>query len=95
MPIRIMPAAQRDLRRIVVVYPTNGRRLTRRIRRVCREVLGRHPLVGEACEIVGPGVRRFCVDDFVIYFRSDPREVLRIYHGSEEHERKARTTIGE
>jgi plasmid stabilization system protein ParE len=91
MPIGFSAAARDDLDSIAAwirsFNPSAAARTVRRIREVCRAVLGKHPLVGEACEELGAGLRRFTVDQrYVIYFRPSPCIVVHIYDASRDHE---------
>jgi toxin ParE1/3/4 len=46
------------------------------------------PLVGELVERFGPGVRRFTVGIYVIYFRpsAETVDILRVLHGAQDAE---------
>ena len=52
------------------------------------EILGRQPLLGEACEDLQPGLRSFSVLPYVIYysFLDDQVSIVRVLHGARDVE---------
>jgi toxin ParE1/3/4 len=79
--------AELDLIDILVYLGRYGQRAVDRfaaeVDRVC-QLLAQFPEMGDPCEELGPGVRRFPVGSYVIYYRpiDGGIEVLRVIHGS-------------
>ena len=47
--------------------------------------LSRSPLAGEVCEELRPGLRRFCVENYVIYYNVGRRvSIARVLHGARD-----------
>jgi plasmid stabilization system protein ParE len=47
--------------------------------------LSRSPLAGELCEELRPGLRRFCVRNYVVYYKVARRLVIvRVLHGARD-----------
>ena len=47
-------------------------------------LIAKYPLMGEAVEYLRPGMRRFCVGNYLLFYRplEDGIELLRVLHGS-------------
>ncbi len=79
--------AELDLIDILVFLGRFGQRVADRfsdaLDRAC-QLRAQFPQMGDACEELGPGVRRFPVDSYVVYYRPTDGgiEVLRVMHGS-------------
>jgi toxin ParE1/3/4 len=44
-----------------------------------------NPMAGELCEELRPGLRRFCVGNYVIYYRTARRvAIVRVLHGARD-----------
>ncbi len=47
--------------------------------------LSRSPLAGESCDELRPGLRRFCVGNYVVYYKVARRvSVARVLHGARD-----------
>jgi plasmid stabilization system protein ParE len=47
--------------------------------------VSRNPLAGELCEELRPGLRRFCVGNYVVYYKAAKRvAIARILHGARD-----------
>jgi len=60
-----------------------AKRLTRKLRDVCKSTIGQFPKIGTQRDELLPGMRCFAVGNYVIFFRGeDPVVILRILHGA-------------
>ena len=91
MKVRVTAPARDDLDGIwdYIAHdnPMAATRMVYRIR-VRFEMLGRQPLLGEACEDLQPGLRSFPVRPYVIDYRvlNDEVSIVRVLHGARDVE---------
>jgi toxin ParE1/3/4 len=50
------------------------------------DLIARYPLMGEAVDHLGPGLRRHTVGEYLLFYRSigDQLELLRVLHGARD-----------
>ena len=91
MKVRVTAPARDDLDEIwdYIAHdnPVAATRMVYRIRDRF-EMLGRQPLLGEACEDLQPGLRSFPVRPYVIYYSvlHDEVSIVRVLHGARDVE---------
>lgn len=92
MRVHFSPLAQSDLAEIKSYIaqdrPLAAARLIRSIRNRIQETIASFPESGQACDEIAPGLRRFAIGNYVIYYRvTDRVEIARILHGAREIEK--------
>ena len=88
---KISPAARTDLNGICRHIAADKRAAAGRFRKTFYEsirLLAAQPLIGEAREEFGTGVRIFPVGNYLIFYRPTPEriEVVRVIHGARDYE---------
>jgi toxin ParE1/3/4 len=89
MPPIYSPTAKRELAEIWYYVALNSEsaadRLVEQIKAQC-ELLNLHPGLGEACDYYAPGLRRFHIGQYVVFFRRlDHRiEIAHVLHGARD-----------
>jgi toxin ParE1/3/4 len=91
MRVRFSPAAEADLVEIKSFIardkPLAAARLLRSIRGRISETIARFPELGQSCDDLIPGLRRFPIGNYVIFYRvTDRVEIARILHGARDIE---------
>ncbi len=85
----LSPEARKDIRQIWTYIARQNRPAADRLRGKLQELfllLGRNPLLGEACDNVRTGLRFFCAESYVVYYeitRSSVR-IIRVLHGARD-----------
>jgi toxin ParE1/3/4 len=65
--------------------PVAAARLVERIRQVCKTTIARSAGAGTIREDLAPGLRCYCVDNYVIFFRGrNPVQIVRVVHGARD-----------
>jgi toxin ParE1/3/4 len=82
----ISPSARRDLWEIADWYEEHASHLAERLFSALHrqfQILARSPGIGRARPELGPGVRRFVVSPYLIFFRASTMgiEIARVLHG--------------
>ena len=59
-------------------------------------LLAQHPRMGRTCEDLRPDLRRFPVENYVVFYRIQPDciEIVRVLHGTRDIERILRSDNG-
>lgn len=89
MNVFFTKAAERDLsgiwHYIARDSETAASRVIYQLRDQC-QLLSSHPLIGEACVELRPGLRRFSVESYVVYYRvaANRVSIARVLHGSRD-----------
>ena len=90
MSYRLSPVAEQDLEKIwsYVAADSSAHRADRLVDAIVDrfDMLSEHPRMGRLRPEFGPGVRSFAVENHVIYYRQEERDVLiaRVLHGSRD-----------
>lgn len=83
------PSAERDLNEILVYIaadkPGAASKFVRRLRDSC-SLLAKQPMLGQECPELRLGVRRFSVQDYIIFYRitESTVEITRVIHGARD-----------
>jgi len=90
--VQLSPLAQSDLAEIKSYIaqdkPLAAARLIRSIRNRIKETIAAFPETGQACDELAPGLRRFPIGSYVIFYRATDRvEIARILHGARDIEK--------
>jgi toxin ParE1/3/4 len=85
----ISRAARADIRQAWTYVARQNRPAADRLRNKLQELfllLGRNPLLGEACDNVRPGLRFFCAESYVVYYEVTRRRIriVRVLHGARD-----------
>jgi toxin ParE1/3/4 len=96
MQVLFSPLAKADLVEIKDYIardkPLAAARLIRSIRERISETIASFPELGQSCERLLPGLRRFPIGNYVIFYRvTDRVEIARILHGARDIETLFRT----
>lgn len=91
MQVRFSPLAREDLaeikRHIARDKPLAAARFIRSVRDRIRQTIGAFPEFGQACEQLAPGLRRFPIGTYVVFYRVTERvEIVRVLHGARDIE---------
>lgn len=89
MRVHFSPLAESDLaeikRYIAHDKPLAAARLIRSIRDRIRETIASFPEIGQACDQLAPGLQRFPIGNYVVFYRITSRvEIARILHGARD-----------
>ena len=85
----VSPAARADLREIWKRIARDNQSAANRLRARLQEVfllLGRNPLLGQACDDLRSGLRFFCVESYVVFYEAAGRgiRIVRVLHGARD-----------
>jgi len=89
MRVYLSPLAQADLAEIKQYIasdkPLAAARLIRSIRNRIQETIATFPEAGQTCDELLPGLRRFPIGNYVIFYRvTDRVEIARVLHGARD-----------
>lgn len=91
MNYRLSPAAQTDLDDVWLYIAQDNPQAADRFLDTLEEklaMLTTHPNVGRKCDELGPGLQRFPVSAYVVFYRfqAEHMEIVRVLHGARDIE---------
>jgi toxin ParE1/3/4 len=85
----LAPAARADLKAIWKYIARDNQSAANRLRQRFEDaflLLGRNPMLGQACDDLRAGLRFFCVESYVVFYEISSRgaQIVRVLHGARD-----------